>query len=121
MKKILVGMAFTALTFQVSAGEISHKDYGDKWPFSVEKGDIACRKNAVFFVVDGTAYAINGVASSQGYTDITPIWRENPEFLEQQKQIAKKEKKSLAEVQEIMGILRVDISPILNEGLKLCR
>lgn len=120
MNKFFLGIALTTLAFQLSAGEISRKDYGKKWPFTVEKGDLSCRKNAVFFVVDGTAYAVNGVASAQGYQDITPIWREDPEFLEYTKQVAKEEKKTLAEVQKITGILRVNISPVLNAGLELC-
>lgn len=121
MNKILIWIALTTLTFQISAGEISQKEYGDKWPFTVEKGDLACRNNAVFFVVNGTAYAVNGVASSQGYNDITPIWREEPELLEYAKQVAKKENRTLVDVQKEMGILRVNISPILNDGLELCK
>lgn len=120
MSKVLMLLSLSALTFLVSAGEISQKDYGDKWPFTVEKGDLACRNNAVFFVVNGTAYAVNGVASAQGYNDITPIWRENPELLEFAKQVAKKENRSLVDVQKEMGISRVNISPILNAGLELC-
>jgi hypothetical protein len=120
MKKLVALIFLITAGFYVTAGEINRKDYGEKWPFTVEKGDLVCRGNAVFLLVNGTGYAVNGVASALGYADIEPIWSLETEFLEYQKGIAKEEKKSLKEIQTIMGVLRIDISPILNDGLKLC-
>lgn len=41
--------------------------------------------------------------------------------MEYQKAIAKKENKTLRQVQDEMGVSRVNIGPILQEGLKLCK
>lgn len=120
MIKQLILLALSLYALQVSAEVISEKDYGEKWPFTVGKGELACRNNAVTLAVDGTTYAINGAASAQGYKDITPIWREEPHSLEYAKKVAREEKKTLSEVQEQMGIMRVNISPVLNAGLALC-
>lgn len=64
MNKILVGAVLAALSVPVTAEEINSKKYGEKWPFSVEKGELACYGNAVTFTSNGTVYAVNGVASS---------------------------------------------------------
>lgn len=42
-------------------------------------------------------------------------------MLAYQNKIAKEEKKTLAEIQKIMGVLRISISPIVEAGLALCK
>jgi hypothetical protein len=98
-------------------------DYGDKWPFTVKEGFVACPDGqSVIFLTGAKKYALNGVAKSKGYTPIEPIWRLDPEMIKMQKEIAKSEKKSLKEIQNNMGPTpRVSIGPVLDKGLKLCR
>lgn len=42
---------------------ISRKELGDKWPFTIDEGVLACRRRAVFLLVGGTVYALNGTAA----------------------------------------------------------
>lgn len=120
MKKITTFALLSMLSLSLHAKTISSVDYGKAWPFTVEKGELGCKQNAVFFAVNGQAYAVNGVAQAR-YQDITPIWRVDPEFLKYQENIAKTEQRSLADVQKEMGVMRVNISQVLNDGLALCK
>lgn len=89
---------------------------------------VYCRKRRTWllrqgsdFIANDNEYAVNGVAQSKGYDSIEPIWKEDSSLLEYQKAIAKKENKTLRQVQDEMGVSRVNIGPILQEGLKLCK
>jgi hypothetical protein len=49
------------------------------WPLTVESGTLYCSGGAVTFEADGTRYAVNGTAVSQGeYPRIDPIWAPAP-------------------------------------------
>ncbi len=102
---------------------VKASDYGEKWPFTVKQGFVTCTEgSSVIFLAGGNKYAVNGVAKSKGYRAIEPIWRYDPEMIKMQKEIAKSENKSLKEIRKIMGPTpRVNIGPILDLGLKLCR
>ncbi|CAN5634546.1 hypothetical protein BH23GEM7_BH23GEM7_27190 [soil metagenome] len=79
---------------------ISRTDYGDRWPLTVESGRLECRgAGAVVFVQGGREYAVNGMAKSAGARDIDPIWRADPSDLG----------------------YKVNIGPLIDDGLKLCR
>ena len=86
----------------VFAGElsVSQADYGDKWAFTVPHGTLVCRNTylAIFRDGKGNEYQLNGAASSAGYPQINPIWRDNPSFA---------------------GI-KVDIGPFIERALGLC-
>lgn len=73
------------------------------WPLTVRRGYLRCepsiRKNfdrVIFTVPNGAEYAVNTSAHGVGYLGIDTIWKQN----------SKGEK--------------VDIEPLLKEGLKLC-
>lgn len=127
MKKIhslVILLLFTVTSvFAADQELVKASDYGNKWPFTVKKGSVACPDGkSVIFLAGGKKYALNGVAKSKGYTPIEPIWRYDPEMIKMQKEIAKSEKKSLKEIQKIMGPTpRVNIGPILDLGVRLCR
>ncbi|MCW2487079.1 DUF2511 domain-containing protein [Candidatus Symbiopectobacterium sp. NZEC127] len=71
MKKIVI----TALVLLMSAGAyaagdksktITAKSYGDKWPFTFEKGELICSTGIVVLKnsKDGKVYALNGMANA---------------------------------------------------------
>jgi hypothetical protein len=83
-------------------GLVTREELGDKWPFTVDSGVIACDGDAVTFTAEGVTYAVNGTATAREMgIDINAIWAENP---------------------GMPGTgLKIDISPIINRGLEMCR
>jgi len=72
-------------------------DADEEWPLTTTGGEGHCRSGgAVTWEVDGTEYALNGVAKQDGYTDITPIWK------------------------DAGGGLRVSIGPLIDATQTLC-
>jgi hypothetical protein len=87
-------------------GMLRQADFGEKWPLTVAEGQIECRNatksgfGEVVFTANGTTYAVNGIAmQTDRYADIKAIWRDDP---------------------SVQG-LKIDISPVLNRGLELCK
>lgn len=105
-----------------SAITINSSEYGGEWPFTVESGDLKCiNGRAVVFAVNDNEYAVNGTAIALKFKRIDEIWRQDPESLLYAETVAKKENKSVGEIQTEMGILRVDMRPVLERGLSLCK
>jgi len=53
---------------------------GWEWPLTVEWVSFRCPgAGQLVIVADGEEYAGNGLAKSAGYTDIDPIWRDDPD------------------------------------------
>jgi hypothetical protein len=83
--------------------------FGDEWPLTVPYAVVHCKNitaggmalNIVTLdAPDGARYAVNGTAQAQtSYPEIDPIWAPNP---------------------TIDGA-KVDISPVIDAGLKLCK
>lgn len=105
---------------------ISKEEFGDKWPLTVEKGIIQCVKyevdgvnpelmKGVIFVYGEKIYGVNGTAKSQGkelgYEDITTIISDDIKMKEDAMRMGASEKDAT---------VKMDISPILDAGLKLC-
>lgn len=85
---------------------ISEEDFGERWPFTQPEMHLSCLPGKAVVVMDvntGAMYPINGVASSKaqqmGMEPLETVWREHP---------------------ELEG-LRVDIGPVIQQGLGLCR
>ena len=57
--------------------KVSRKEFGKKWPFTVESGYVYSINRAAIFETSGIKYQLNGVAESMGYTLIDPIWRDD--------------------------------------------
>ena len=80
---------------------ITKEEFGNKWPFSVEKGYVYKTEadHLIFETEDGTKYAVNGMArnwlksTKYNYKDIEEIW------LYEDKEIGLR--KSLVEVMDI--------------------
>ena len=102
---------------------ISKVQFGDKWPLTVDSATLNCtilnpkgytgpKLTAVTLEANGSAYAVNGIAISHRLgKDIAPIvatgapiWVTDPQTNEKVN----------------VGPPKMDISPILNAGLKLC-
>lgn len=83
--------------------------FGDEWPLTVPYAVVRCKNitaggmdlNVVTLdAPDGTRYAVNGTAQAHtSYPEIDPIWAADP---------------------NVDG-LKIDISPVIDAGLKLCR
>lgn len=94
---------------------IYEKDYGEHWPFTVDKGLLKCEMSAVFFIVEGKTYTINGIANGyigkKGYYDVRDIWLDDTIAINNL--VANGVPKDMAKS-------KISIAPIINDGLKLC-
>jgi hypothetical protein len=78
---------------------VSASDFGDEWPLTVDSGTLRCEPpSAVVFETGGTEYGVNGMAVTNGYDEIDPIWADDPEGISP----------------------KVSISPLIERGLELC-
>lgn len=85
-----------------SGRKISKKEFGSLWPLTVDEGYVECINGAVIFTSKGKTYAVNGIANGRKkYQDIMPIWKVDPAYNNRN--------------------VKMDISPIINAGLKLCK
>lgn len=114
MKRLGVICAVGLLALLVGCGEtgenVSRSDLGNAWPLTVKSGTIRCDGSEGFGAVvftdpDGNEYGVNGTAKSQGYAPIDPIWRDDH---------------SLDEYLDPGAVYKIDISPLIKRGLKLC-
>lgn len=88
---------------------ITKQQYGDKWPFTVSKGTLECVPPGIItFHTKRNTYAVNGLASSRGYAEIDKIWRDDP-------------KKKISPDQPSSLMTKVDLGPIIERGLELCK
>lgn len=83
---------------------VGRSDLGKAWPLTVDSGELNCEGSGgvgqATITVDGTTYALNGLAkSNDANEDIQPIWAED---------------KRLG-----MG-LKKDIGPLIDRALELC-
>jgi hypothetical protein len=104
-------LALAVLYFALAGNgvKITRQEYGQRWPFTVEDGILACRDTGVTvgatkmkevtFTANGVTYAVNGTAKgNKAYANIDGIWAEDPE----------------------RPGLKKDIQPIIDMGLQLC-
>lgn len=89
----------------VPRGYIARGMLSAEWPFTVDAGTLECETLAgdaqsVTFVVGDKTYAVNGIAKGTGqYLPLEEIWADDP---------------------SIPGT-KVNIGPIIDHGLALCR
>lgn len=87
---------------------VTESEYGEKWPLSVQSGTLNCTSlgtlGIVTFTANGITYAVNGTAKARakqnGWREINEIWRDNPN-----PQYGPK----------------INIGPIVEKGLSLCK
>ena len=101
-----------------SAKSITMKEsnYGERWSFTVTEGKLKCSGNEVTFITGCKVYAVNGTATSAGYAAIEPIWKYNMVLIEE---LAAAFDMTIEETIE-SSPMRVNIGPIISDGLELC-
>lgn len=85
-------------------GNVSSDEFGSDWPLTVDSGDLRCEGSEGFGAVvftdpGGDEYGLNGVALSQGYPPIDPIWKNDPD----------------------LAGLKISIGALIDRGLSLCK
>ena len=56
-------------------GYVSRAEFGEKWPLTVDEGELHCSRSKVTFTTtDGKVYAVNGTAKAE-FPPIDPIWK----------------------------------------------
>jgi len=101
-----------------SDGVITPANLGpsEVWPLRIERGTFVCKGKAVFISDGTTAYPLNGVAQA--------LARKNPKEGHPLEDIWLVDDKTLAGARAAglkVKMVRVDISPVLNRGVKWCR
>ena len=93
-------------------------DYGENWPFTVDKGILKCVSQGVVFIANGKTYAVNGTAlnfkTEYGYSEMDEVWAYDTIMMKQL--IAAGFSKEEAEKHKI----RISVDKIIKDGLKLC-
>lgn len=128
----ILGVCFLLLSIQAAAKDevtISKDQFGDKWPLLVSSGVVKCLtigNGSVVFEAEGKTYAVNGTAKGAakryGFHPIEDIWLDDPEFFEMARELAKSENKPVNEIIKAMGApTKINIGPVLDSGLKLCK
>lgn len=83
------------------------EDRGLVWPLTATEGVLACEAGAVTVTVDGTEYAVNGVAAGE---DITPVWAEDADLAAELE----------AAGADDVTVPRAPIGDLIDAGLELC-
>ena len=105
----VLALCVSATAFAAST-KIAKTDLENYWPLTVDAGVLNCeyfpgnaKLQLVTFTADGKTYALNGIArghaKNRGWSEIRPIWKENA---------------------SIPGT-KVDIGPLINRGISLCK
>lgn len=53
-------------------------EFGESWPFNVDRGIVLNRNNAILFRHENIEYGLNGVSLNGGYEKVEGIWVDNP-------------------------------------------
>ena len=96
-------MVFLMASCDDSSKRISKSDFGDDWPFSVESGTLSCQGDpyVIIFESGGRTYGLNDAArATEQYEEISVIVKTDENYPG--------------------GQVKMDISVIEFEGLKLC-
>jgi hypothetical protein len=104
MKKyLLILVCLAGCGLPKNAKEITKAEYGDRWPFTVEKGILRCEDGMVVFESDGNEYGVNGLAQNQFKKDIGTILQDDDQYGQINGHSVKK-----------------SVEPIIKDGRNLC-
>ena len=127
---LFVAVNLLAQSARADGGKhLSEAMFGSKWPLTVSSGIVRCTGlSEVLFETGGKTYAVNGLAKGfaekNGWLRIDSIWMDSPDTYEIAKQFAKSDEqgRSVEEIVKAMGgPTKIDIGPILDTGVALCR
>lgn len=106
LTRIAIALLLGATSLAAAAGDrvVTSADLGDKWPLTIDSGTLQCRPfmgslQILTIRADGKTWAVNGTATGQGFPEIDPIWKGNP---------------------EISGA-RINIGPLIDLAKSLCQ
>ena len=58
---------------------VTKAELGDKWPFTVDSGYVDCPDGlSAIFRTGNVEYGLNGMATSRGFAEPDPIWKDDP-------------------------------------------
>ena len=58
---------------------VTKADLGGKWPFTVDSGYVDCPDGlSAIFRTGNAEYGLNGMATSRGFAEPDPIWKDDP-------------------------------------------
>ena len=105
---------------------VTEADYGESWPLTIPEATLICREPSLVWVEsDDVAYPLNGIAKTHLPTEqpgliigeLEAIWRIPDSFWEEEKLL----QRSFPDyVPGSQGVLRVNIGPLIDDGLDLC-
>lgn len=77
---IVTGCSPSGLQGKVVKLQASRADFGPSWPFTVEKGELACINGSqLVFIADGNSYAMNDAAvNTRKFKDVDAIHAYEP-------------------------------------------
>ena len=109
--RLIIGLIIVVLTgYAWSIGiYISQAEYGKDWPLTAQEAGLYCEQDMVWVVHNRVAYPINGMASA-GLAKRRPSLTVRP-----------LEDIWLYDDQYPGTGLRINISPLIDDGLKLCK
>jgi len=86
--------------------DVSAKEYGARWPFTVDKGMLGCKDSAVVFRAIPRKgvhqeYAVNGIARGR--------------------RLAGAPQRDVFSIVQDAGAAKKSVAPIIEDGLKLCK
>jgi len=86
------------------------EERGLTWPLTVDEGELSCEAEAITITVDGTVYAVNGLAEARGAQPIDPVWADDTELAK--------------EIEEAGGdgsfVPKIPITDLIAVGQELC-
>ena len=108
---LIIGLMIVVLTRYAWSLEmdISQADYGKDWPLTAPEATLYCELNMVWVVYSRVAYPVNGMASA-GLAKRRPSLTVRP-----------LEDIWLYDDRYPGTGLRINISPLIDDGLKLCK
>jgi hypothetical protein len=104
-----------------AAVQLTEKNFTAEWPFTIESGILDCEGTSITFEYNDIKYAINGIAKAKGFAEIDSIWKDDPDFFELAKAIKKSDESIEDVITEMGGPTKINIGPIIQLGLKLCK
>ena len=126
----LVCMVGFLIFFAVACGTsdsktIRQSDYGDKWPLTVSEATLLCKGGlGIYIYVNERYYPVNGSAQAQWIIDryigepvydLEDIWAYDEKTNEDFRRFFG------GVLPEDFAPLRINIGPLIDDGLKLCK
>jgi hypothetical protein len=104
-----------------AAVQLTENNFAGEWPFTIESGVLDCKDASITLEYHDIKYAINGIAKAKGFAEVDSIWKDDPAFYELAKAIKKSDESIEDVITQMGGPTKINIGPIIQLGLKLCK